>query len=145
MGLAGVAVANVGRQAKFAARADLLWQTLEAVERATPPGELRVAWFSGPALNVEEGIHFRWHLLARGRGDVAVELYDDRGRPEQRSELPPATGQAGWAVTGAPQPPPGGPWALRQAFRRDYWRGRRRYECYLWAAGAAGEVARREP
>ena len=59
----------------------------------------RVAWFSGPALNVEEGIHFRWHLLARGRGDVAVELYDDRGRPEQRCELPPATGRAGWAVT----------------------------------------------
>src|SRR5439155_1339514 len=32
-GLAAVAIANVGRQEKFAARADVLWQAVETVER----------------------------------------------------------------------------------------------------------------
>ena len=90
---------------------------------------------SGPTLNVEEGIHFHWHLLARGRGDVAVELFDEQGRPEQRCELPASRQRErpeDWAMTGVPKPPPGGPWALRQSFRQDYWAGRRHYECYLW-------------
>jgi hypothetical protein len=133
-GLAAVAAANVGRQEKFAARAAVLWDTLEYVERTAPPEE-HVAWLSGPGLNVEEGIHFRWHLLARGRDDVAVELYDERGRPEERCELPMARGAAGLAVTGTPEPPAaGGPWVLRGQFRRPYWAGRKTYDCYLWAA-----------
>lgn len=135
-GLAVVIGANVGRQDKFAARAEVLWQAVETVERAAGP-RTSVAWLSGPALNVEEGIHFRWHLLARGRGDVAVQLFDEHGQPEVRCELP--TGgrgrPEGWAVTGVPQPPPGGPWSLRQSFRQDYWVGRRHYECYLWSSG----------
>jgi hypothetical protein len=136
-GLAVVAVANVGRQEKFAARSELLWQAVDAIER-TAVADTRIAWLSGPALNVEEGIHFRWHLSARGRGDVAVELFDDHGRPEERCELPRASAErprpGGWAMTGAPKPPPGGPWELRQSFRQDYWVGRRYYECYLWMA-----------
>jgi len=135
-GLTVVAVASVGRQEKFAARSELLWQAVQTVERTAGP-ETRVAWLSGPTLNVEEGIHFRWHLLARGRGDVAVELFDEKGRPELRCELPTSREQErpdGWAMTGAPQPPPGGPWALRHSFRQDYWAGRRHYECYLWSA-----------
>jgi hypothetical protein len=134
VGLAVVALANVGRQEKFAARTELLWQTVHAVER-TAVADTRVAWLSGPALNVEEGIHFRWHLLARGRGDVAVELFDEHGRPEERCELPAGRERErpeGWAVTGSPQPPSGGPWALRQSFRQDYWAGRRHFECHLW-------------
>jgi hypothetical protein len=135
-GLAIVAVANVGRQDKFAARADVLWQAVGVVERTAGP-QTSVAWLSGPALNVEEGIHFRWHLLARGRGDVAVELFDEQGRSEVRCELPAGSRERpeGWAVTGVPQPPSGGPWALRQSFRHDYWAGRRHYECYLWSSG----------
>jgi hypothetical protein len=134
VGLAVVAGANVGRQEKFAARAAVLWDTLEYVEETAAPDE-RVAWVSGPGLNVEEGIHFRWHLLARGRPTLAVELYDTEGRPEERCELPPAAGRARLAVTGSPEPPPGGAWALRQTFRRPYWGGRKEYDCYLWAAG----------
>src|SRR5262249_52272182 len=133
-GLAMVAVANVGRQGKFAARSALLWEAGRAVERTAEAGT-RAARLSGATLNVEEGIHFHWHLLARGRGDVAVELFDERGRPEQRCELPASRERErpeGWAMTGAPMPPPGGPWALRQSFRQDYWAGRRHYECYLW-------------
>ena len=36
--------------------------------------ELSSLWISGPApgLNAEEGIHFQWHLLHRGRGDLKV-------------------------------------------------------------------------
>jgi len=33
---------------------------------------------------VEEGIHFQWHLYHRGRGDVAVGLFDADGRPYLR-------------------------------------------------------------
>ncbi len=139
-GLAAVALANVGRQEKFAARAALLWETLEEVERSAAPDE-RIAWYSGPALNVEEGIHFRWHLLARGHGDLAIELFDAQGQPEERCELPPVRGGAALAVTGSATPPPGGPWVLRQQLRRPYWQGRREYDCYLWATGA--ELTRR--
>ncbi|HEY1379777.1 MAG TPA: hypothetical protein VGF55_23445 [Gemmataceae bacterium] len=131
-GLAVVAAASVGRQEKFAARAAVLWQALEYVEQTAVPAE-HVAWYSGPALNVEEGIHFRWHLLARGH-DVPVDLYDEGGRPEARRELPPTAGPAGLAVTGTPDPPPGGSWELRRSFRRPYWGGRKEYDCYLWAA-----------
>jgi hypothetical protein len=134
LGLAVVAGANVGRQEKFAARAALLWDTLEYVEQTATPEE-HVAWVSSPGLNVEEGIHFRWHLLARGHRDLMVELYDEQGRPEERCELPPAQGGATLAVTGTPAPPPGGAWELRQQFRRPYWAGRKEYDCYLWAAG----------
>jgi len=140
VGLVAVASANVGRQAKFAARAALLWEALEYVEHTATPEE-RIAWFSGPDLNVEEGIHFRWHLLARGHDHVMVELYDDRGRPEERCELPPVQGGAVLAMTGQAMPPPGGPWVLRQQFRRPYWGGRKEYDCYLWAAN--GELTRR--
>ena len=44
-GLIAVAIANVGRQQKFAARIDLLWQTLEFVEQKPSP-IARLAWVS---------------------------------------------------------------------------------------------------
>jgi hypothetical protein len=140
-GLIAVAVANVGRQEKFAARARLLWQTLECVEREADPAA-RVAWVSGPDLNVEEGIHFRWHLLYRGYPDLAVGLFDAEGRPEERVELPPPDKPAVLTVTGTPQPPPNGDWTLKRSFRAVYWGGRREYDCYLWSA-AGGLVADR--
>jgi hypothetical protein len=131
-GLAVVAGANIGRQEKFAARANTLWDTLEYVENSCMPAD-RIAWYSGPDLNEEEGIHFQWHLKARGN-DVPVDVCDENGRPLQRCELPITTGDIDLAVTGTSTPPPGGPWGLRQTFRRPYWGGRREYDCYLWAA-----------
>jgi hypothetical protein len=127
-GLAVVAAANVGRQQKFAARAAVLWDTLESVETMAAPD--RIAWYGGPALNVEEGINFHWHMMGRGC-NLPMDVYDD-GRPADRCELPPAAGGAGLAVTGSPSPPPGGPWELRRTFRRPYWGGRREFDCYLW-------------
>ncbi|MGL6097380.1 MAG: hypothetical protein ACRC7O_16465, partial [Fimbriiglobus sp.] len=59
-GLAAIAVANVGRQERVAARAGMLWQVAHELERTAPPGS-RVMWVSGESsrgeLNVEEGIH----------------------------------------------------------------------------------------
>jgi hypothetical protein len=130
VGLAVVAGANIGRQEKFAARAAALWDTLEYVETAAGPSD-RIAWCSSPALNEEEGIHFHWHLQARGH-NLPVDLCDEQGRPLERCELPPAVGEPELAVTGTATPPPGGPWSLRQTVRRPYWGGRREYDCYLW-------------
>jgi hypothetical protein len=132
VGLIVVAGANVGRQEKFAARAAVLWDTLRYVETSATPDD-RIAWYSGSALNAEEGIHFHWHLLAHGH-DLPVDLFDDHGRPEERCELSKAAGHDGWAVTGSPEAPPGGTWELKKTFRRPYWGGRREYDCYLWSA-----------
>jgi hypothetical protein len=129
-GLAVVAGTSVGRQEKFAARASVLWDALEYVESTAGPAE-RVAWYGGPALGPDEGIHFRWHLIGRGH-DLPVDLYNEHGQPEERLELPRAVGGDGVAVTGTGDPPPGGPWQLRRSFRREYWGGRRRYDCYVW-------------
>jgi hypothetical protein len=143
-GLVVVAAANVGRQQKFVARSALLWQTLEYVEREADP-ETRLAWIASAGLNVEEGIHFQWHLLARGKRRIAVELLDERGRPEERCELPAARGDATLAVTGSPQPPPGSAWLLRQEFHAPFWGGRRHYDCYLWTSTVAVSTASDTP
>jgi hypothetical protein len=136
VGLAAVAVTSVGKQERFAARAAVLWEALEYVEQHSTPAD-RVAWYDGPALNVEEGIHFRWHLLARGH-DLPVDLYDEHGKPQERCELPPAAGGAGIAVTGAADAPPGGPWELRRSFKRTYWGDRHEYDCYVWGIANGG-------
>ena len=140
-GLVLVAGTNVGRQQKSSRHgSDLLWQTLEYVEREADP-DARLAWIAGAGLNVEEGIHFRWHLLARGRGRIAVELFNERGQSESRTELPATSGTATFAVTGTPQPPPSGSWTIRQEFHAPYWNGRRHYDCYLWVPAITVSIA----
>ena len=88
-----VLAASLGKQLRFQARAQLLWQTLEAVESEAPPGAT-IAWVCGDprhgGLDVEEGIHFRWHLQARGRTDLEVALVDSAGEPLRRVELTPS-------------------------------------------------------
>ncbi len=130
-GLVAVAVASLGKQEKFAARARLLWQTLEYVSRQAPP-QACVAWASGPALNAEEGIHFCWHLQARGRGDLGVCLLDESGHLLSRHEVRAAPTAPSFLVSGSADPPPGGSWHAVRDFRAFYWAGRRRYDCYLW-------------
>lgn len=140
VGLAVVAVANVGRQEKFAARADLLWQTLEYVERTAPPNA-RLGWISGSApaavvsrpdlLNIEEGIHFEWHLHNRGRSDLRVGLCDEEGRPQQRCELAPLDAPPTLLVTAGR--PPANDWRELREFAAPYWHGRRHYDCSVWA------------
>ncbi len=137
LGLVVVMAANVGKQQKFAARARLLWEALEYVERKAPPGA-RVAWLSGDNLNAEEGIHFQWHLRARGRGDIRVGLYDEQGRPVRRVELPPADGEPVLAIAGAAE----GGWQVRRRFADPYWGGLRRCECYLLQPDDGARAAR---
>jgi hypothetical protein len=131
-GLAGLFAANLGKQEKFAARARMLWDAVEYVERTAPPGAA-VAWVSGDSLkgglNAEEGIHFRWHLLHRGRGDVRVGLVAADGSPVRRVELPPLDGEPTFRIGG---PPAGGP-----TFAASYWAGRKRYVCHLTRSGRA--------
>ncbi|MFO0798346.1 MAG: hypothetical protein U0804_12790 [Gemmataceae bacterium] len=130
-GLAVVAVAGVGKQEKFAARAHLLWDAVRHVEATAPQGA-RIAWLSGDStaggLNVEEGIHFRWHLLHRGRGDVAVGLFDESGKPLDRVELPPLAGPPEFALFGRAEP---AGWEPERSFAAGYWLGRRQYDCRL--------------
>jgi hypothetical protein len=141
-GLVVVAVSNVGRQEKFAARADLLWQTLEFVERAAPPNA-RLGWVSSgvPAavrttpdlLNVEEGIHFGWHLHNRGRTDLHVGLCDEHGRPQERCELDPLDRPPTLVVTAGSPPAEGCGWHPLRQLSAPYWHGRRHYDCSVWA------------
>jgi hypothetical protein len=132
-GVAVVAVANVGRQEKFAARAKMLWAAIHHVEATAPPST-RIAWMSGDSLrgglNVEEGIHFQWHLYHRGRGDIRIGLFDEAGKPLDRVELPPLDGAVTYALMGRGAAEPAG-WEPEQTFAGTYWLGRKRYDCQL--------------
>jgi hypothetical protein len=95
---------------------------------ATAPPDARIAWVGGDflkgELDVEEGIHFQWHLQNRGRGDVRVGLVDASGQPVKRVELPPLDGPADLRV--ASQPAAEG-WEKERSFVAAYWLGRRQY------------------
>ncbi len=110
VGLGAVLVAGVGRQEKLAARSRMLWQLLDAVERDAPPGAV-AEWVSGSPdggeLNAEEGIHFYWHLLHRGRADVRVRLIDTAGQPVPRVELSPPPGPTRYRISATPSAEPG--------------------------------------
>jgi hypothetical protein len=131
-GLIAVSLANLGKQDKFAARAALLWQTVNYVARQAPPGAC-IAWIGDPTLNVEEGIHFCWHLHARGRGDLSVHLLDADGKRVARPEVLSSDKQPLLAVTGSAPASPG-QWQPVRDFRVFYWWHRRQYDCHLWQA-----------
>lgn len=128
-GLVGLVAASYGRQEKFAARARLLWDALHHVEATAPPGT-RVAWVGGEtsagALNVEEGIHFQWHLFHRGRGDIRVGLVDAAGAPVPRVELPPLAGPPDYRLAMGQSPAASG-----VEFAAAYRLGRKRLTCRL--------------
>ncbi|HYT94894.1 MAG TPA: hypothetical protein VEL76_39620 [Gemmataceae bacterium] len=132
-GLLVVAVANVGRQDKFSARAQLLWDTLEYVQRQAPP-DTCLAWMSSPELNVEEGIQFFWHLQQRGRRDVAVRLFDEKGQPVARCETPHVQQSPTWLVSGVPNQPLPGSWHIFKDVTVSYWCGQRSQHLHLWAS-----------
>jgi hypothetical protein len=133
LGVAALLVANVGRQGKVAARSRMLWAALHRVEATAPPGA-RVAWVSGEAadgaLNVEEGIHFAWHLLHRGRGDVRVGLFDEQGQPVERVELPPLDREPTYRIAGR-DASASGAWGPGPTFAASYRLGRKRFTCRL--------------
>ena len=133
LGIVVLLAANVGRQEKVAARSRMLWAALHHVEATAPPGA-RVAWIGGDvgdgALNTEEGIHFAWHLLHRGRGDVRVGLFDEQGHPIERVELPLLDGEPDYRLAGRPEDVPGA-WGPGPTFAANYRLGRKRFACRL--------------
>jgi hypothetical protein len=140
VGLVVLVIANVGRQEKVAARSRMLWDAVHEVERTAPVGA-GVAWVSGEtgpgSLNVEEGIHFRWHLLARGRGDVRVKLVDEHDAPIPRVELPAFDGPTDYRVTGGAVA--GSPaWEPVRAAAVRYGFGRKEFACRIETAKRPG-------
>ncbi len=133
VGLFVLVSVNLGRQDKFHARAKMLWELLNYVETTAPDGAT-IAWYSGatPAgeLNIEEGIHFRWHLLHRGRADLKIGLFDTTGTPLDRVELPPIGGEPDYRIWGNPA-------AVGErsdrVFVSEYWLGRKEFSCKIVA------------
>ena len=151
VGLVAVAGANVGRQQRFAARADMLWQALKWVERQPAAEGTTVAWISdsaadsaagktaylasNPGLNIEEGIHFGWHLQARGRAARVVELFDETGRRLKRVEIgAPDVQKPTLLITAFAGPPAefGTDWQKKESFETVYALGMKRYRCSIW-------------
>ncbi len=127
VGLAAVLAAGIGRQEKLAARSQMLWQLLAVVERDAPPGAV-AEWVSGGTdgeLNAEEGIHFYWHLLHRGRADVRVRLTDTASRPVKRVELDDPPGEVRYRIAARPTADPA--WRPVADVRVPYHLGRRAF------------------
>jgi hypothetical protein len=153
IGLVGVAVQAVGRQATAAAGANVLWRALEFIEQEAPAGA-GVGWMVGsppPFRKVtpsqtggspETGVHFGWHLHARTRRDLRYVVIDDLGRPQWRPELAgPWPERLSIVVTAGPVAPrllrpSAGHWR-RVPFRVTY-RGGRWRECYVWMRQPVG-------
>jgi len=133
VGLIAVAAESLGSQDKFAARANLLWQAVEFVESTASHGDT-IAWMGGPDLNVEEGIHFSWHLHGRGREDLSVQLLDAEGRTVSRPEVQLTTHSPNFLITGAAAPQPGTEWHLLRRFTASYWGGWRTQSCNVWGS-----------
>jgi hypothetical protein len=137
-----IAISNVGRQEKFAARSKMLWEAVHYAEKNAPHGA-RIAWMSGDSakggLNVEEGIHFQWHLYHRDRGDLRIGLFDESGMPLNRVELPPLDGDPMYAFTGKSLETR--EWETERNIASNYWLGRKKYECHFAWRSARGFTA----
>jgi hypothetical protein len=127
-GLAGILIANIGKDTKFQARAALFWQVVDVVENELPEHS-KIAWIgqwfphADDEIGLGEGTHFRWHLENRGRKSATIVLVDEAKMQDLQS--------AEFAVTGQATPPPGH-WRLLHSFQASYWLGMRSYSCHLW-------------
>lgn len=138
-GLVATVIANFGKQQKFMARSNMLWEALECVERDVPAGST-VAFYCGDPLksdlDASEGIHFQWHLSARGRKDLRIALFDAAGQPLERIELTPNAAIPSYAVWGRVSPS-GVACQARKSFTSTFHLGRKSYECTLAEIDAA--------
>jgi hypothetical protein len=127
-GLVGLMAANVGRQQKLSARSDMLWQAVEYVERNAPQGAV-IDWVGSEQLNVEEGIHFQWHLAARGRSDIQLRLVDASANEIDRREIRRASAVPVWRIVGGQTPV--GTGEVLHTFATSYHLGGKHFDCYL--------------
>ena len=136
IGVLAVAVSNVGRQLRFAARAEFLWQVVHYFEN-DPRSPVTVAWIGAKddnrGLDIEEGIHVAWHLKERGHSQMDMHLFNTAGGFQQRGELAPEDHPEQFAITAAGQKVPlPGQWKQVRDFEQDYWFGKRHFTCTLW-------------
>jgi hypothetical protein len=134
---------NLGKQTKFSARNELLWDVLLTLEEqgssANPVGWVGVdfARKTGNLLEFGEGYHFAQHLRARGWEDLDFHLLDalNQEQTESFGDAPAAARDmrvpTRYLITGT-APAPDGAWILVADFQRPYWAGLRHYQCYLW-------------
>ena len=141
-GLAGVMIASVGKQDRFAAKNRMLWRGLEYVERQAPKGA-SIAWLPGTELRDQEAVHFDWHLEARGRGDLSVQLINPDGTRVERTKVYRAnsTNEPAFLVTESRTAPHPEEWDLVEDFGLRYRWGARRFLFYLWKKKAVGNAA----
>lgn len=127
---------NLDRQWKYRARAQLLWQALQTVERQAPSGAV-VTWVgkTSPGVGVAdmpvtEAEHFCWHLQGRGRRDLSLQALDST----KTAELLAGRQKPAPALVLAPVPPPqtNPHWVLARRFHVPYRAGMKSYECFLW-------------
>ncbi len=134
VGLVALMVAGVNRQEKIVARNAMLWAMLNRVEKELPTAAI-LEWRSGATesgeLNIEEGIHFYWHLLHRGRGDVRVLLSDMAGNPIPRVELAPVLGEPAYRLSAHGSPDETLAWKLTATEARPYRYGAKRHDVAL--------------
>ena len=131
-GVAAAGIENLIRQDSFTARIALLWEALEIVEREALPGTT-IAWQIGPDLTIGEGIHFYWHVQARGRPDLRIHLLDPAGQVQLRPEVLPTDVAPTLRVTSGSSSAPAAEWVPQHQFTRRYLWGRREYTCTLWS------------
>jgi hypothetical protein len=138
-GLLVTAVSMVGKQEKYFARIANLWDAVDCVEKEVPHGA-RIGW-AGLAdrgksddLEYSDGVHFAWHLNARGRRDL------------QWQELPasqavPASGNTPQFLVTSDPATPSGTWKLLRHCQREYWFGRKQVNCFVWQRIDPAEAA----
>ncbi len=131
-GLIAIAIANTGRQQKFNARAQSFWDALDYVEQNAPPNTT-IDWVCGDStrgeLNVEEGIHFQWHINARSRTDIQIRLIETDGQPVSRVEVPETKSQPTMRMYGTTPKHEG--WKDVATFSASYWFGWKKRDCHL--------------
>ncbi len=139
---------NYRKQHDAAARARMLWQALEDVERvAVPPA--RVAFLASPRwdatspyLSLAEGGHFRWHLQNRGHAKAEVIVYNIDAPPGQSADKIPA--DTNLVISSMSDPPSGTTWQLVNAYSAYYMAGHCRWHCFLWRKAGYTDLATRQ-
>jgi len=139
-GLAVTLVSMIGKQEKYYTRIENLWDVVHAVETDVPVGA-RIGWV-GVAdrgrtddLEFSDGVHFAWHLNARGRRDLQWQDLP-AGEP-----IPVSADAPQYLVTSAETVAPARAWTLMHHCQREYWLGRKQVNCYVWQRANAVDTA----
>jgi hypothetical protein len=143
IGITVILIQTIGKQLEFRARNELLWETVEWIEREVPDGA-QIAWISQDNLrndlNSSEGIHAYWHMKERKRKRIRIGLYTADGTFIESTEIQPIEGTPDWAIWAlAPNP-----WRehcdVRKRAEVPYWLGSRRFECTIGTSRSGGHT-----